>query len=152
MSEDRTSRRRFLKVVAEGGAAIGATTIIGCSGTPVAVPSTVSAGNVSSVPVGTVQAVSGQALILGRDAKGLYAMSALCTHESCDMTRQGKISSTQIFCSCHGSYFDANGAPMSGPARSQLQHYGVTVDTAGAITIHGDTSVSADTRTAVAMG
>jgi Rieske Fe-S protein len=141
-------RRRFLKVIAQGGAALGAVglgvTATGCAGGP---SGPIPAGNVSSMAEGTLQAVSGEGVAIGRDAGGLYAMSLICTHQGCDMSSQGSVSAQGITCFCHGSTFDVNGNPIAGPARSPLQHFAVTVDAAGAITIDAGTDVAETTRT-----
>jgi Rieske Fe-S protein len=102
------------------------------------------AGNVSSIMVGSLVVVSGS-YILGRDAQGLYAMSISCTHQGCPVAP----SSNGLYCPCHGSRFDSNGAVVQGPARSPLTHYAVLVDSAGNITVQ-TTVVSASARTAVA--
>lgn len=152
MSDDKATRRRFLKVVAEGGAAIGAVTVLGCGSGTTPVTGAVSAGNVSALSAGTLKFVTGQPLVIARDSKGVYAMTSICTHQQCDMSHQGSANANGVFCSCHGSQFDANGNPQSGPAHSALQHYAVTIDSSGAMTVHGDQSVAADTRTPVATG
>jgi Rieske Fe-S protein len=102
------------------------------------------AGNVSSIMVGSLVVVSGS-FILGRDAQGLYAMSIRCTHQGCSVTPSG----SALYCPCHGSRFDSNGAVLQGPARTPLPHYAVLVDAAGNITVQ-TTMVDASTRTAVA--
>jgi nitrite reductase/ring-hydroxylating ferredoxin subunit len=100
--------------------------------------------------VGDLQAVSGAPAIIARDPGGLYAMTSTCTHEGCDMLREGSVSRDGVYCSCHGSTFDVNGKAVSGPAHGTLAHFAVSVDRQGLITVHGGTSVPAETRTAVA--
>ncbi len=141
------SRRCFLKIVGVGSAVSG----FGCS-SGAAAPEAfgdVTAGNVSSISVGTLQAVSGAPAILGRDDTGLYAMTSTCTHEGCDMIHDGTINDSGASCNCHGSRFDVNGKPIAGPAGATLQHFAVSIDAAGAITVHGGTEVDATVRTAV---
>lgn len=124
----------------------------GCGGgqTRATLPSgDVAAGNVSQLAVGALQAIPNQPIAIGRDAGGLYAMSAICTHAQCDMTVDGSISRSGAFCSCHGSQFDANGAVEKGPARAALQHLAVSVDSNGNITVHPAQVVAAATRVAV---
>jgi cytochrome b6-f complex iron-sulfur subunit len=110
----------------------------------------VGAGNVSAIAVNTMRAVPGEAVILGRDAGGLYAMSAACTHAGCMVDVSTSGGAEELYCPCHGSVFDANGEVMRGPARLPLQHYQVEVAADGTITVQGAMPVSADTRTPVA--
>lgn len=116
-------------------------------GTPASGP--VAAGNVKNVAVGSLAAIGNQPVILGRDAGGLYAMSAICTHDSCDITEDGSISPTGIRCDCHGSRFDANGSVKVGPAASPLDHYKVDLAADGTITVQAGQIVSIGTRTPV---
>jgi Rieske Fe-S protein len=89
------------------------------------------------------------AVILARDAAGLYAMSGICTHQcclvalcdnaSCTMlgTNPGECNATElgtpaatgdaIICPCHGSTFAINGAVNTGPATKPLPHYALTL-------------------------
>ncbi|MDB4985970.1 MAG: Chitinase [Myxococcaceae bacterium] len=73
-------------------------------------------------------------------------MSLVCTHDGCDMSVDGTVSADGIFCSCHGSRFDANGKVLHGPARSTLPHFLVSVDADGLLIIHSGTEVDAVTR------
>jgi cytochrome b6-f complex iron-sulfur subunit len=149
MSHESRSRRRFLQVVANGGALAGAATLgFACSSLP-GLSGSYAAGNVSRLQVGELLALSDGPVAVGRDKNGVYAMTLICTHRGCDMSSQGAVSSQGIVCYCHGSTFDVNGNPTGGPAGSPLQHYEVTIDAAGAMTVNGDAPVSADTRTPV---
>ena len=141
------SRRCFLKVVGVSSA-LGGFACSSGSAAPEAFGD-VSAGNVSSVSVGTLQAVSGAPVILGRDTHGLYAMTSTCTHEGCDMIHDGTISNSGAYCDCHGSRFDVNGKAIAGPASGTLQHFAVSVDANGEITVHGGSSVDSTVRVAV---
>lgn len=144
---DKNTRRVFLCT----SAAVGMT--LGCGGGSGSEPEafgTVAAGNVGTLPVGTLTAVAGAPVIVGRDAGGLYAMTSTCTHEGCDMAADGAIGADGISCGCHGSRFDANGAVVRGPANAPLVHFAVTVDAAGNVSVDGKSKVAPDTRTAVA--
>jgi Rieske Fe-S protein len=137
-------RRAFIRVGFAGGVAL--TTLPGCGGDGDTTPTPtgpVAAGNVADVSEGSLRAVSG--LILGRDAGGLYAMTATCTHQGCRVS----VSGTALNCPCHGSAFDANGAVTRGPAGSPLRHFLVTLAADGAITIDPTMTVAAAARTAV---
>ena len=145
-----SSRRHFLKLA-------GSTTVLGVlqlrcgSSTSGAAPASgpVSAGNVSSVPVGHLDFVDNEPIILGRDAGGLYAMTSICTHQDCNMSGSGGIDASGIFCSCHGSRFTRTGAVAQGPAQSALIHYKVDLAADGTITVQANSIVDASARTSV---
>lgn len=105
----------------------------------------VAAGNVSSLPVGALVAVPGAPACVGRDAGGVYAMTLTCTHQGCEAAVSGR----GIACPCHGSVYDADGNVVAGPATAPLQHFAVSVDAAGNVTVHGGTPVDAGVRVAV---
>jgi Rieske Fe-S protein len=96
-----------------------------------------------------MQALSDAPAILARDENGLYAMTSTCTHQGCDMIHDGSVTNSAISCDCHGSRFDINGNPVAGPANAPLQHFAVSIDASGAITVHGGTDVSSSTRVPV---
>jgi Rieske Fe-S protein len=145
-----SSRRRFLEVLARGGALAGVACVgVACGGA--AQPTgMIAASNVSDLSVGSLNVVPGVALAIGRDAGGVYAMTLICTHESCDMATDGSVTAQIVRCNCHGSEFDGNGAVLVGPAQTPLEHFAVTISSTGEITVDADQTVSAGTRTAAA--
>lgn len=136
-------RRRFLVLASVG--------IAGCSSSPTspAAVGDVPAGNVSDLPVGSLRAVDGEPVCIGRDSAGVYAMTLTCTHAGCDIGEMGTVSPQGLMCGCHGSRFDANGNVVRGPATTPLDHFAVTVDSAGDLTIHGGQIVDSGARLAV---
>ncbi|HEX8791119.1 MAG TPA: Rieske (2Fe-2S) protein [Polyangiaceae bacterium] len=144
----RLGRRRFLVLAGVGVGAAG----VACGSAQGVQPVTVGdvpAGNVSSLPVGSLNVVNGQPVCIGRDSGGVYAMTLTCTHAGCDIGTQGDVSPSGLLCGCHGSRFDANGNVVSGPAPSPLEHFAVSADQAGNLTIHGGQVVDAGQRLAV---
>jgi len=55
------------------------------------------------------------------DAKGVYAVSSVCTHAGCSVRSAG----TGFECPCHDSAFDLAGAVTQGPAKLPLKHFEV---------------------------
>lgn len=147
MTDSGSSRRKFLSVM--GCAAAGAP-FLGCgsAGQPPAAIGKVQAGQASSFPVGTLEPIGNLPVALGHDANGFYALTLTCTHQGCNMAQQGTVSGTGIICQCHGASYNADGHVLGGPAPEDLAHFAVTIDaTTGAVTIDGDTKVSASVRT-----
>ncbi len=145
----RLGRRRFLVLA---GVGMGAAGTVACGQGPGVQPASlgdVPAGNVSNLPVGSLRVVGGQPACIGRDSGGVYAMTLTCTHAGCDIGATGDVSPSGLLCGCHGSRFDANGNVVSGPAPSPLDHFAVSVDQAGELTIHGGQVVDAGQRLAV---
>ncbi len=79
---------------------------------------------VDQVPAGGGLILSGQRIVLTRDAGGaVHAFSAVCTHQGCTV---GSVDNGAIICPCHGSQFNADtGAVLAGPATSPLPAIGV---------------------------
>ena len=139
-------RRQLLILAgASTGLAILGGAVSGCSpkGTPPTGPE--SAGNISELQVGSLLVMSN--VVVARDANGVYAMSAVCTHAGCLLDDGSQTIAAGLGCPCHGSTFDGNGEVTRGPAGTPLQHYAVTIAADGSITVDGSMPVSADTRT-----
>jgi Rieske Fe-S protein len=109
----------------------------------------VAAGNESALSVDSLSAIPGAPACIGRDAKGIYAMTLTCTHAGCDIGQTGTVSAQGLHCGCHGSAFDANGNVVNGPANAPLAHFAVSADASGALTIHTGMEVDPSTRLAV---
>jgi Rieske Fe-S protein len=136
-------------MIAHGGAVAGALKLgLGC-GSAASLHGSYSVGNVSSLGVGDLVADADAPLAVGRDAGGIWAMTLICTHAGCDMATDGSVSASGVVCNCHGSRFDENGNVLSGPARSPLSHFQVTLTAAGDITVDTDITVSETTRVPV---
>jgi len=143
------ARRELLVLAGVAAGAVVALVALPACGPATGSPPTgmVSAGNVSGLAVGSLQVMSNVAV--GRDAGGLYAMSAVCTHAGCLLNDRATTVTAGLSCPCHGSTFDGNGAVTAGPARTPLQHYAVTVSADGSVVVDGSQPVSAATRTPV---
>jgi Rieske Fe-S protein len=77
------------------------------------------AGNISELQVGSLLIMSN--VVVARDANGVYAMSAICTHAGCFLDDGAQTIAAGLGCHCHGSTFDGNGAVTRGPAGASLQ-------------------------------
>lgn len=83
-----------------------------------------------ALPEGTVRDYRNLGnFFLIRDATGIYAMTAVCTHMGCTV---GLPTGTTITCPCHGSQYDLGGGNLVGPAASPLVHLAVTEPSPGA--------------------
>jgi Rieske Fe-S protein len=84
-----------------------------------------------------------------RDAGGLYAMSAYCTHAHCVLQFNDLSTGMPLGfqCNCHDSTFDYNGQNNTPPAPGPLEHFKLVVDDTGAMFIDPSTSVDPSDRT-----
>ena len=105
-------------------------------------------GKVSDIMLGLLKQ-AGQGLLLGRDAGGVYAMSALCTHKFCDMNPKGQVSPSGVRCTCHNSKFDNNGAVTQGPALKALDHFDCAIDADGNVGVDKAKVVAVEFRALV---
>lgn len=106
------------------------------------------AGDVANFPSGswTLSGTTRDPFVVAQDSNGVFAYSAICTHEGCEI---GKPDSTgKTTCPCHGAQFDGNGTVVRGPARTPLVHYAVAV-CGGHVYVDTATTVDASTRTPV---
>jgi Rieske Fe-S protein len=144
-SAPHLTRRTLLVLGASTGAAALCPLAAACGPSPGAVV----VGNVSDFQEGLTIA-DGKSVIVGRDAKGLYAMTAICTHLGCDMSGgDGKVKGKdELDCTCHGAQYDAKGEPKNDVTSTPLDHLKLIVDGERVIVVIGS-SVDPDERVAV---
>src|SRR4051812_28866048 len=63
--------------------------------------------------------VASKNVFIVRDASGLYALTARCTHQGVTVTAR----TSDFYCPGHGATFNLDGAVTKGPATKALQHY-----------------------------
>lgn len=149
----RLERRTFLCVM--GAAGVAASAVAGCGGEDP--PAPFSAGRVADHPVGVWKLYAANNAIVGRDAEGFFAMSALCSHEQYPLDFRDAVACTvpstctaismtgNTRCLRHGSQFDGNGTVTRPQATVPLPHYRLTV-AGGEITVNPAAVVAADVR------
>lgn len=158
-SETDPGRRDFCR--AAGALVAGAALLPACGGgggqsggNPVSGATVVSDTNAADLQVNDVDEIRVPEAFVDvcRDANGIYAMSAYCTHADCVISVDPNDTSAvpSFLCPCHQSTFDYNGTNTGGPAPKPLPHYLVTIDATGQITI--DTGMVVDASTRVKLG
>ncbi|MCP4217091.1 MAG: ubiquinol-cytochrome c reductase iron-sulfur subunit [bacterium] len=76
-------------------------------------------------------------MFIFRQANGIKAMSAICTHLGCVVTMTEK----GFSCPCHGSHFDKVGDIVSGPAPKGLEWLKMSLAPDGQLTVDMDKKV-----------
>ncbi len=77
-----------------------------------------------------------------RDAMGLYAMSASCTHAGATI----EVQSPGFYCPRHGATFDIDGNATGGPAFTALPHYSMCIMSNGHVGVDTSKKVAQSTR------
>jgi len=84
------------------------------------------------------------AFFLVADARGIYALTAICTHKGCTVTPEGE---EGFGCPCHDSAYDRQGQVTEGPAKLPLQHFEVREsEPGGCLLVDLSKPVAADVR------
>ncbi len=79
-----------------------------------------------------------------KDATGIYAMTAVCTHLGCTV---GLPNGSLILCPCHGSQYNLGGGNVVGPATLPLVHFLVAeASPGGVLVVNTAQTVPAATR------
>lgn len=78
-------------------------------------------GPAENYPIGTRTVLAGVPSILIHSEQGFTALSLICTHLGCTVSR----STDGFACPCHGSQFDPQGSVLRGPANKKLQSFRV---------------------------
>jgi Rieske Fe-S protein len=84
------------------------------------------------------------AFYLVADARGVFALTAICTHRGCLVLAEG----TEGFgCPCHDSAYDLQGEVTEGPAKLPLRHLAVqATEPKGLLQVDIATTVPPETR------
>lgn len=88
-------------------------------------------GSTSSISSGSLRAVEGQPIAIGRDDDGFWAVGLTCTHLGCDIGDSnlgGDVRFDGIQCGCHGSEYGRDGDVRKGPSVRDLANYDVFFD------------------------
>lgn len=93
-------------------------------------------GPPASFAMGTVTYVAALNAFVGRDAGGLYAMYALCTHAVGNLNVNGG----QLVCTVHGARFTLTGDFVSGPGGTfALPHFDICLNSKGNVAVDPNT-------------
>jgi len=99
-------------------------------------------GSPDQFAVGSETRFEKENFFIFRDSRGMYAISAVCTHLGCSVAR-----SPQGFaCPCHGSKFNARGDVEAGPAPRALPWLEVGRAADGQLVVYADNEVPEGTR------
>jgi len=90
------------------------------------------------------QQVSNTRTWVKRDELGIMAVLATCTHLGCEVKYQSE--KGQWLCPCHGSIYDVEGRPTSGPAPRALSRVAVEIKPDGSLIVNTAKQVEMDTR------
>ncbi len=139
--EEKTavSRRDFFNEIAGGAltiAGLGAAVVTVKYASPNVLfepPTTFRAGSPDDYPVNSVTYLQDQQVYIVRTDKGMWALSAVCTHLGC--ITQWKPESDQIACPCHGSKFQRTGVVEAGPAPRPLPHFSLVLSEDGTLVV-----------------
>lgn len=115
-----------------------------CTGSPTDV------GEPSTFVAGTPKYFSTGNFYVVRDAGGLYALTAKCTHDgatTCIGTSNNcSASGTEFYCPRHGATFSFLGTATTGPAFLPLVHYSMCLMASGHAGVTTTVTVSQTTR------
>ena len=143
---DDMPRRDFLDTAAKASLiGVGAMTFIGVIQLPLPKvlnePSgTFKIGFPGDFTLNSFATVPERNVFVVRDASGFRAMSAICTHLGCIVSR----TEWGFMCPCHGSEFDGVGKPVSGPAPKPLDWFRVSLAPDGQLQVDSKKKVGRD--------
>ena len=78
-----------------------------------------------------------------RDQDGLFAVSGVCPHLGCVVSRQ---ENGEYLCPCHGSRFDSVGRVVAGPAPRGLVYFELSLAPDGQLVVDQQKEVTPETR------
>ena len=99
-------------------------------------------GKIENFPIGTVRKMDDKNVFIFSDDNGLFAISAVCTHLGCIVSR----SETGFQCPCHGSKYDQAGNVTGGPAPRPLEWFEINQEVDGTLFIDAGKAVPQGTK------
>ena len=105
-------------------------------------PGPVAIGAAKDYPVGSYTYAENARAYVARDAAGLYAVIAVCTHLGCTP----RVEADQLVCPCHGSRFMRDGTLVNGPAARPLDRAWIGVGADGQLIVDRGRIVGPDFR------
>ncbi|MBI5150293.1 MAG: ubiquinol-cytochrome c reductase iron-sulfur subunit [Candidatus Omnitrophica bacterium] len=79
-------------------------------------------GKPEDFPVGSAKILADKNTVIFRDEEGLFALSLVCTHLGCIVSK----TSEGFSCPCHGSKYDKKGNVVKGPAPRALDWFEIS--------------------------
>jgi cytochrome b6-f complex iron-sulfur subunit len=107
-------------------------------------PTQFKAGKPEDYPAGFPTLITEEKVFIDRDEKGLFAMSAICTHLGCRVLWVE--SENGFHCPCHGAKFNREGINGEGPAPSPLPRLEMGLDRDGRIVVDKGIQVDKEFR------
>lgn len=99
-------------------------------------------GKFDDFPVGSEKLIESRRVLILRDKEGLFAISTICTHLGCVVSK----TETGFLCACHGSEFDEKGRVNTGPAPKALEWLEVAQLPNGVLTVDTSRTVPFGTK------
>ena len=99
-------------------------------------------GTPEDFPVGATKVFSDKNVTVFRDEKGLFAISLICTHLGCIVSKV----SEGFICPCHGSKYDENGTVVKGPAPRALDWFEINQLPSGKLVVDAGKRVPVGTK------
>ena len=91
--------------------------------------------------------INAEPIFICRDAKGVYALNARCTHVGTNVNLKNAQDATQGFqCPLHFATYDFNGDHATAPAPSPLKHYLVCTTLSGTVVVDTEQEVASNVR------
>lgn len=99
-------------------------------------------GKPEDFPIGAEKIYPEKKVIVKRDETGFYAISLICTHLGCIVSKHAD----KFECPCHGSKFDLQGKVKSGPAPKSLTWFKIAQLPDGKLIVNAAKEVPTGTR------
>ena len=94
-------------------------------------------GRPEDFAAGTTKVFSDKNVVVSRDEKGLFAISLVCTHLGCIVSK----ASQGFSCPCHGSKYDESGSVIKGPAPRALDWFEISQLPSGKLIVNAGKTV-----------